>query len=440
MLHMLFGFWLVLEGPVVKHILPCLVFFLFAPVTIGYPEVTVDDLLHNYEQAQKLRQRRHVTSETVSQYTDSNTGNTLFHWSSSELFADADRMDLSGTGWLPIENKDAKPTTIPERRVRTIWDGANWYEHKDREKIDNSYVYMSTDVKWRNEYYSIAYHGASFEGAFPGDMQPASSILRAAERLELSGRREYVGGVACYVIEAQGPSGAYKIWLDPKHGYNICRAEIRKSPGHLYADRPLPASPSLERQFILHDIKFANHDGIWIPIEGKLTSTTLHEGGRTETEVFYHRVTALDLAPDFDASKAFVPRVRNGTRVYNDTTRLMQEAVQLEWEDGRPVKRMSHETIAVIEQTAERLLKNRSPELEHAELEGQIGSDQVTNDATSVHKSTADAGSRDRLRQGAVSRLSGLFCLIMGALVMVAITAAVLLGRRHRKGPQHEVF
>ncbi|UCG49521.1 MAG: hypothetical protein JSU94_07005 [Phycisphaerales bacterium] len=423
-----------------KHILPCLAFFLFAPMTIGYAEVTVADLLDNYEQAQQLRRRRHVTSETVSRYTNSNTGNTLFHWSSSELFADADRVDLSGTGWLPIENKDAKPTTIPERRVRTIWDGANWYEHKDREKIEHSYVYMSTDVKWRNEYYSIAYHGASFEGTFPGDMEPVSSILRTAERLELSARREYVGDVACYVIEAQGPNGAYKIWLDPKHGYNICRAEIRKYPGHLYADQPLPASPSLERQFILHDINFANHDGIWIPIEGKLTSTTLHEGGRTETELFYHRVTALDLAPDFDASKAFVPRVRNGTRVYNDTTRLTQEAVQLEWKDGRPVKRMSHETIAVIEQTAERLLKNSLPPLDRTQLSNQSHSETGPNDQTSGRKSAADGIRPDNLPQGAVSRFSVLFCLIIGAPVIVVIAAALLLARRRRKGQQHEVF
>ena len=58
-------------------------------------------------------------------------------------------------------------------------------------------------------------------------------ILKNAHKISVQDKTDIVGEVECYVINALTKRGKYIIWIAPKYGYNIAKAEVRRSAGDI---------------------------------------------------------------------------------------------------------------------------------------------------------------------------------------------------------------
>jgi hypothetical protein len=160
-------------------------------------------------------------------------------------------------------------------------------------------------------------------GVFPGDsraghIQTVSQILRAAGAT-VAERREQVGGMMCYVVEAKVPTGRYTVWMDPEHSYHVAAAECRRTGDDLYAVRlvpDLPRGPWLEHRFSLRDVKFRQVGGHWVPVRADdLSENRYEEDDQRGAIMGTVERTGVELGVDFDAAGTFKPDFPDGTPV-----------------------------------------------------------------------------------------------------------------------------
>src|SRR5687767_3699799 len=168
-------------------------------------------------------------------------------------------------------------------------------------------------------------------GVFPRESKIVSEVVRAAAQ-KVRDRRERVGGVMCYVVEAKAPSGRYTLWIDPEHGYHIAAAECRRSGDDLYDGKPLsqrrigsgiyhfvPTAPrgrQLEHRFSLGGVKFRDVGGHWVPVRAEYSEPEQWEddGKRVVRTGTVERRT-VELGVNVDAAGTFKPDFPDGTPV-----------------------------------------------------------------------------------------------------------------------------
>jgi hypothetical protein len=197
---------------------------------------------------------------------------------------------------------------------------------------------------------SVAYRGAPLMGIFFGDDKRIDRILQGADTISVRNEMEDVGGSGCYVIDAMTQYGKYTIWIDPQHGYNIAKAEVKKEGGDLaWGDKPVawgekqpPASqyiggrpPTAKKalSFSLENVRFEKVDNIWVPMEADYQYIKMYQENRAITVKRHHKRTRIDFDPDFEAIGAFVPDIPDGTRVFLDHA----AGISYTWQNGKLV-------------------------------------------------------------------------------------------------------
>lgn len=320
--------------------------------SICYSELTVEELLAKYDQAQKRIQTKYIRSETVREDRDSWAQKSEWFLEISEFYTDGNRMDLKYRNWISIRDRDDRE--LPDFGYKqTIWDGERWYEYWEAEKVEASRVFISSREERKDRSMAVAYPGAPLGGYFPGDLKAVSSIFNEADDVRLYDEKENINGISCYVLEAITAYGKHRIWLDPEHGYHICQAEVVKGKDDIFGGKPvstpypdwaklgikqpvgeppLPTSPRVEIAFAMRNVKFQEDGGICVPVSADWEIKTTHENGRVIAQRFNHKCTEIDLSPDFEAAQAFVPKIRNGTNVFIEGENPI---VPQHWVDGR---------------------------------------------------------------------------------------------------------
>ncbi|KPL19112.1 MAG: hypothetical protein AMJ75_12740, partial [Phycisphaerae bacterium SM1_79] len=189
----------------------------------------------------------------------------------------------------------------------------------------------STIEKWFRSNLSRGFGVPALRGYFSGDDERVDTVLRDAARISLREQTERIGGSACWVVDAETNRGDYTIWIDPKHGYNIARAVVRRKAGNFfYGDYRLGKGESI---FVsLEDVRFRLVSDQWIPVEADVREVreALPAGEGLQSKVHY-KLKDVILDPDHDSLGSFVPDdIANGSKVYlNDG--------QYTWQNGKVV-------------------------------------------------------------------------------------------------------
>lgn len=163
------------------------------------------------------------------------------------------------------------------------------------------------------------------------------ATLRKASSLKLREKSELINGSLCPVIEGITPKGKYTLWLDPEHGYNIAKSFIERGPGDVYRINQSPLRPGYRITSSIHDVRFEQINGIWVPMELTIHYNQTHEVPKGYWEYRLHfKRTAITFNPDF--ANAFVPDdIPDGSTllVQNSTTHVLMGG-NYTWKNGKP--------------------------------------------------------------------------------------------------------
>jgi hypothetical protein len=198
-----------------------------------------------------------------------------------------------------------------------LWDGAVYYEYAKAPYIRTGPGTLEIDsnrdpasVKKTIPY--IPYICAPMFGFF--GKEQIDSILRRAETISIRDKLQRVGQSNCYVIDAVTKSGKYSIWIDPNHGYNIAKAEIRRAENDLVNGERMAKGHTLLTS--LKNVRFEKVSNVWIPTEADLQqANNLPNGDFSRVKTHYGR-TEFILKPDNNALGTFLPRdIEDGAKV-----------------------------------------------------------------------------------------------------------------------------
>jgi len=418
---------------------------------IATEQLSVPDLLDKYRMTQESLQSFIVKSTDTTVSTDSaDPGNLRLNKEISEFRIDGDRVDYRTHMWSDLGTKD-EPTPIEKSAYKNfIWDGESFFQHKRDSKVVNTdWGFISKSNHRIGNLTSVAYRGAPLMGVFFGDDKRIDSILQEAETISLRNEMDDVGGSACYVIDAMTQYGEYTVWIDPQHGYNISRAEVQKKGGDLaWGDKPLnghekmpPASqylgPRLPMEkkalsFSLKDVRFEKINGIWIPMEANYEYIKTYRDNRAIKVERHHKRTEIDLQPDFEAVRAFVPDMPDGAMV------IIEEVpgIEYEWRQGKPVAKIDKFIIHELEKVADELLSNgevlsavksnKEIKVPHLEQEPNIAEQVLGEKANDISSKSVVAAQPNikKVQQEASSGSPYLFTLkaiLIGMLIIVTI-------------------
>jgi len=165
------------------------------------------------------------------------------------------------------------------------------------------------------------------------------AVLAGALSLKVRDKPERIGESDCHVLEADTKYGRYVVWVDPAHGYNVAKAEVFQGEGDLYGARNMPLPPGVTQHFVLENVRFAEMNGVWVPMECE-TRLELKAPDGTSKSVSHHKRTEVKLNPDFDALGSFLPEdIREGatTFVAPRNMRPGGPMVRCVWHNGKPV-------------------------------------------------------------------------------------------------------
>ena len=341
--------------------------------------VQAAQLIQLYSEHQAALGARLERGLRIQSYTDTKASRVFWSREESRFCFDGDRVDQSTKLLRDIGAADAQPTREQEEHAvqrRAIWNGQSWYDIGIARKPEDSFVKISADESWKDQYVALAYPGGPLAGYFPGDEECITDILGNAENVSVRDGLEEVNGVSCYVVEATTASGRYAVWIAPEHGYNIAKGEVRKTGDDIFHGKPVstphpeyaamaenwngpmpfpPATGMLEFIGTFEASGFRQIDGVWVPMKVEWSSTSRYEGGRTLTDSSEYERLEMDLSPDFDAAGAFVPDIPDGTKV-----RIEGEnpVIPLKWRDGEPRPDVNGEILKAIDKSVEDVLAN----------------------------------------------------------------------------------
>jgi len=272
--------------------------------------ISAPELLDKYAKTQdKLKSFRIVTETQAKGATNhpisTSKGKTQYTVSHSDVRYDGDRMSTCLERWLRLNSLPDKPLGKNHKSYnynRYLWDGKSSFSYAEASEPGNLIINTGPDAK--NDFTIARSNQAIMMGILSGDSERIDTILRRADGVIVRGRMENVGGSKCYVIDADTKHGKYTLWIDPAHGYNIARAEVRKKQGNLAAGKPLGAGFSISSSFKV--TRFEQVDSIWLAMEAYLTSGSKWPGGHFSKGTSHVKRTSVTLNPDHEALGSFV--------------------------------------------------------------------------------------------------------------------------------------
>jgi hypothetical protein len=326
-----------------------IVFVLGSNIMIA-EQVTHSELLDRYAANLKGIEMHHIKSEEISEYTNSlEPEKNKLSLIEYESIQNGQLRELTTKTSVITMNDEGSIISSESPQIdAVIWDGREWCQVGSIPSLTPSAFFSKTDEKKATSTSSIAYGGACLDGILWGDIVPIDSILKKSSNIKILPDMEQVKGFSCYVIEAVTPHGEYKVWIDPEHGCNIAKAETHKanddilSTGvtyHKFAD--LPPNRGFEGKrpgsreavhFYIDNVNFREVDGVWLPMEATYRIIVDYDD-RKATYKKHHKRTYVNLKPDFEAIKAFTPKIPEGSIVILDWA----PDIRYMWQNGKLV-------------------------------------------------------------------------------------------------------
>lgn len=249
----------------------------------------------------------------------------------SEFRVDGKSTHLLYYTWRNLPSIDANTPIEDARYWADLWDGkcSILYAYAKRMSTDDRSVVISTEERLAKHNMVVWYRGVPLLGIRYSDYEPIDSVLRRANSISIRDELEQLGSANCYVIDANTTSGTYTVWLDPQHGYQIARADIRVGPDNAFRRRPVKDNES--DSLSVRNIRFEKIDGTWVPMEADIYVTSIRQRQDSSCKsTGHHKITQITINPDHEALGSFIPVVENGTEVYD-----RDSGAEYTWQDGK---------------------------------------------------------------------------------------------------------
>ena len=321
---------------------------------------TLDAVLDQYEATCERRRSCYIRSETFLEFSSSLSAQVDRSLARSELYRNGSLVDLYIDNFRPVSSTSDPNVPAFLRQSQILWNGNSRY---DIHNGDPSWVFLRGRNHGSGE--SILereYPGHVLEGFFLGDEESILTILRDQPPTATRVYNTTLDECLCRVIETNIVGrGTYKVWFDPAHGYNICRAQVTRTAADTFLTKPVsqafgpgPRISSIE--FLLYDVTFQRSFDAWFPVSGKWRLTRIYENGENKTSIISHRCLEIECGnSDLRFAEAFVPHVRDGTVVYTaGKSSLLRE----EWMNGRPEPVVDWRLIRTTDEVVDQHIRN----------------------------------------------------------------------------------
>ncbi len=304
----------------------------FAAMARGAPASapTASELLDKFAKAQDQ-----ITS-FIAKGEESHTGGAGFHVdyrSRFEMRFDGRRVNDRSWSWGQVTPERQWPREDPWYLSHLRGVGDTQYEYQYASKTDLGHLYATKPRRNPDGSYVTPLclpYLWNDPNRVDVSMREAGPALRLREKMESAG---WVPS-PCYVLEARTPRGRYTLWLDPAHGYQMARAELRQSPGDLVGTNRLKGNVvSLVRR-----VRFEKVSGTWVPMEAeKFSQHDAAAGGGTSE--WHYKLTQFILNPAHDRLGSFVPDdVREGAGVTYEGAPEDRGLLKGVWRKGQIVR------------------------------------------------------------------------------------------------------
>ena len=294
-------------------------------------KLSVQELLDRYAANQdKLKSFIVKTEERFTTKWSHASGPNFTLWI-TELRTDGDRIYLKMRMWDDLDADDAPTPADGDQQYVEIWNGKLYIKHYDvpteNPKEYLKRVRVSTAERHKRSTY-FTYTGVPFLGIRYGGYERIDSVLRQADYAAVRDKLEHVGSAPCYVIDAKAKSGDYTVWIDPKHGYNIAKADIQVGPNNFFGRRTFGDQDS--ESLSIRVTRFEKINGVWIPMEADLYNTSSRKVRSSVRNTIHHTITQIILNPDHEAMDSFTPEIENSTEI-----RDLDSHSRYTWQEGK---------------------------------------------------------------------------------------------------------
>lgn len=259
-----------------------------------------------------------------------------------EIRSDGNRHYDWEKGWSEKDHPDrsrSKAEALSDPRTLThMWDGERMYQYlfsNAGAERDTLFLVPKKLVGTKGQEIIRNVRDYALRGVFQDTyirvpFERIDSALKRANKILVQDNMEDIGGSKCYVIKAETKDSKYKIWIDPKHGYNIAQAKIsRGGEGTEFGnDREISIFT------YLRNVQFKKIDDIWVTMEADYGFYRKMVAGDFEKEDHHCKRTELVLNPDHEALGSFENDfIRNGASIHLIGT----PGILYIWQDGKVV-------------------------------------------------------------------------------------------------------
>ncbi len=281
---------------------------------------TALELLDKYAQMQGKLQSYIIKSESWSDFSLQTLGRKRRIYRICEVRYDGtqrkgNRVKLCKLMWGQVGTKYRSKDD--PAYTSWMWDGENYMRYSGAPKENAKpgvcpgkvRPYMSGRGEITNGRLTSRMYGTALTGYLSGSEDRVDKVLRQAREISVGRRTEKVGGVECYVIDAETKYGRHALWIDPQHGYNIARAEVQLLEGenHYFYGKPFETAGK-KLNLSMDNVRFKKIKGIWLPVEADMRYRRAFGsiGQRSDSRT-HIKVTEIVLNPDHEALGSFVP-------------------------------------------------------------------------------------------------------------------------------------
>jgi hypothetical protein len=251
--------------------------------------------------------------------------------------------------------------SIPEDKPQYqsfLWDGKDYFQYSKSPistAMPHGIVKIDHSRKYAEKLVCRGYSGAALLGFSHGDDKRIDSVLRKADIIDVENELEQIAGSSCYVINATTPYGKYRVWLDPEHGYNIAKMEIKKETGDLMFGHSMSGKAKFSGS--LENIRFEKINEVWVPIEADIKiSRTLSKGDFYQS-ISHHKRTEVTLNPDFESLGLFAPDdIENGAEVLV----LDVTGISYTWQDGKLIPNIDEYVISQLDTMTNKIIRDKT--------------------------------------------------------------------------------
>jgi hypothetical protein len=269
---------------------------------------------------------------------------------------DGDRYDLTYDQFPVVDGQKMSAVL-----ARQIWDGESFLARTEMKAPGLKLEASRGRQSLRDQVNSYPGYGVFLLGYIQGDH--VTDILSKAKSSKISDGDVLIDGAACVLVEGEGETGAFSLWIDKESGL-MRKALLSKKKGDRLFQARLPEESvaatkdaSGKESFIkvvmekstttIDQVRIKKEGGTWIPVGGRQTNSSEYRAGEKHTGTVVVDFQVALKAPSFVEGGAFaMDGVPEGTRVH---TMEKGDPRPYRWSNGKVVMEEGEEARPVNE-------------------------------------------------------------------------------------------